>query len=201
MASRWIDRRLIVSSLINKQRAEQVMAAHEPVIIVGAGPAGLTVALSLALQDVPVIVLESEPKLPRDLRAGSFHPPTVEMMGPLGIAEDFLALGIKVPRWQIRSRREIVAEWNLGLIADVTPYPFRLHVEQYKLTPLLHRRLQAVGGAEVRFGHTFLDASQDGEGVTVQAETAGGIESLRGRYLVGADGGRSAVRHTMGVAF
>jgi 3-(3-hydroxy-phenyl)propionate hydroxylase len=177
------------------------MAAREPVIIVGAGPAGLTVALSLTLQDVPVVVLESEPKLPRDLRAGSFHPPTVEMMGPLGIAEDFLALGIKVPRWQIRDRREIVVEWDLGLIADVTPYPFRLHVEQYKLTPLLHRRLIAVGGADVRFGHTFLDAEQDAEGVTARVETPGGIEHLRGRYLVGADGGRSAVRHTMAVAF
>ena len=177
------------------------MAARGPVIIVGAGPAGLTVALSLALQDVPVVVLESEPTLPRDLRAGSFHPPTVEMLEPLGLAEDFLALGIKVPRWQIRDRREVVVEWDLGLIADATPYPFRLHVEQYKLTPLLLRRLEAVGGAEVRFRHVFLDATQDADGVTARIEMPGGIERLRGRYLVGADGGRSAVRHVMGVDF
>ena len=177
------------------------MAAREPVIIVGAGPAGLTVALSLALQDVPVVVLESEPGLPRDLRAGSFHPPTVEMLGPLGIAEDFLAIGIKVPRWQIRDRREVVVEWDLGLIADATPYPFRLHVEQYKLTPLLLRRLAAVGGADVRFGHNFLDATQDAEGVVARVQSPGGVERMRGRYLVGADGGRSAVRHVMGVAF
>jgi 3-(3-hydroxy-phenyl)propionate hydroxylase len=177
------------------------MAAREPVIIVGAGPAGLTVALSLALQEVPAIVLESEPKLPRDLRAGSFHPPTVEMLEPLGIAEDFLALGIKVPRWQIRDRHEVVVEWDLGLIADATPYPFRLHVEQYKLTPLLHRRLMSLGGAELRFSHTFLDATQDAGGVTARVETPGGVEHLRGRYLVGADGGRSAVRHTMAVEF
>jgi 3-(3-hydroxy-phenyl)propionate hydroxylase len=177
------------------------MAAREPVIVVGAGPAGLTVALSLTLQGVPVIVLEAEPELPRDLRAGSFHPPTVEMLGPLGVAEDFLALGIKVPHWQIRDRREVVVEWDLGLIADATPYPFRLHVEQYKLTPLLHRRLRSVGGAELRFGHRFLDASQDAGGVTARFETSGGVETLRGRYLVGADGGRSAVRHTMGVEF
>jgi len=177
------------------------MAAREPVIIVGAGPAGLTVALSLRLQGVPVIVLESEPGLPRDLRAGSFHPPTVEMLGPLGVAEDFLALGIKVPRWQIRERRELVVEWDLGLIADATPYPFRLHVEQYKLTPLLQRRLLSLGGADLRFGHTFLDAAQDADGITARIETPGGIERLRGRYLVGADGGRSAVRHTMGVDF
>ncbi|MGH7123274.1 MAG: FAD-dependent oxidoreductase, partial [Stellaceae bacterium] len=177
------------------------MAAREPVIIVGAGPAGLTVALSLALQDVPVVVLESEPRLPHDLRAGSFHPPTIEMLGPLGIAEDFLALGIRVPRWQIRDRREVVAEWDLGLIADATPYPFRLHVEQYKLTPLLLRRLIAVGGADVRFGHRFLDAVQDANSVIARIEGPGGVERVRGRYLVGADGGRSAVRHGMNVAF
>ena len=103
------------------------MATRDPVLIVGAGPAGLTVAVSLALQGVAVLVLEAEPKLPRDLRAGSFHPPTVEMLGPLGIAKDFLALGIKVPRWQIRDRRDVIVEWDLGLLADETPYPFRLH--------------------------------------------------------------------------
>jgi len=94
-----------------------------------------------------------------------------------------------------------VVEWDLGLIADATPYPFRLHVEQFKLTPLLHRRLMTIGGADVRFGHAFLDAVQDADGVTARVETPGGVERLRGRYLVGADGGRSAVRHTMGVAF
>lgn len=172
-----------------------------PVIIVGAGPAGLTVALSLVLQGVPVTVLESEPKLPRDLRAGSFHPPTIEIFEPLGIAEDFLAMGIKVPRWQIRDRRGVIVEWDLGLIADETRYPFRLHVEQYKLTPLLYRRLEALGGAEVRFSHRFLDATQSDEGVTARIETPDGIRTLSGRYLVGADGGRSEVRRTMGVEF
>src|SRR5262249_20284219 len=157
--------------LVTGESREEPVAAREPVIIVGAGPAGLTVALSLALQDVPVVVLESEPRLPRDLRAGSFHPPTVEMMGPLRIAHDFLALGSKVPRWQIRDRREIVVEWNLGLIADATPYPFRLHVEQYKLTPLLHHRLAALGGAALRFSHTFLDAMQDADGIVARVET------------------------------
>jgi len=177
------------------------MRTPDPVIIVGAGPAGLTVALSLTLQGIPAVVVESEPKLPRDLRAGSFHPPTIEMYEPLGIAQDFLAMGIKVPRWQIRDRDGVIVEWDLGLIADATPYPFRLHVEQYKLTPLLYQRLRSVGGPKVRFGHKFLDATQDADSVSARIETPGGIETLRGRYLVGADGGRSAVRHVMGVAF
>jgi 3-(3-hydroxy-phenyl)propionate hydroxylase len=177
------------------------MSLREPVIIVGAGPAGLTLAVSLALQDVPVIVLESDSKLTRDLRAGSFHPPTLEMLGPLGVADDFMALGIKVPRWQIRDRREVVVEWDLGLIADETPYPFRLHCEQYKLAPLLYKRLLAVSGSDVRFAHKFVDAEQDADGVTVHAETPGGTVTLRGSYLIGADGGRSTVRSVMDVKF
>lgn len=174
---------------------------REPVIIVGAGPAGLALASSLLQRDVAVVVLEAEPRLPHDLRAGTFHPPTLALLETLGVTADFLAIGIRVPHWQIRGRQEgVIVEWDLSLIADVTPYPFRFHCEQFKLTPLLKRRLEALGGT-IRFGHTFLDATQDGDGVTARARVDGDIVTLRGSYLVGADGGRSAVRQTMGVAF
>jgi hypothetical protein len=59
-------------------------------------------------------------------------------------------MGIKVPHWQLRDQSEVVVEWNLGLLADETAYPFRLHCEQYKLAPLLYRRLLEVGGAGFR---------------------------------------------------
>jgi 3-(3-hydroxy-phenyl)propionate hydroxylase len=175
--------------------------SREPVIIVGAGPAGLALATSLVLRDVPVIVLESEPKLPHDLRAGTFHPPTLEMLEELGIVPEFLSIGIRVPRWQIRGRSEgVIVEWDLGRIADETPYPFRFHCEQFRLTPLLLRRFEELGGS-VRFSHNFLDAVQDDDGVTARIETPGGVVSLRGSFLVGCDGARSAVRQTMDVAF
>jgi 3-(3-hydroxy-phenyl)propionate hydroxylase len=177
------------------------MMNRDPVIIVGAGPAGLALAANLLRRDVAVVVLETEPRLPHDLRAGTFHPPTLEMLATLGVAEDFLAIGIRVPHWQIRGRQEgVIVEWDLSLIADVTPYPFRFHCEQFKLTPLLERRVVSLGG-EVRFAHNFLDATQDADGVTARVATPGGIAQFRGSYLVGADGGRSAVRQTMGVAF
>jgi 3-(3-hydroxy-phenyl)propionate hydroxylase len=94
----------------------------------------------------------------------------------------------------------VIVEWDLGLIADETPYPFRFHCEQFKLTPLLKARLERLGGA-VRHSYRFLDATQHADGIVARFETPGGIETLRGSYLIGADGARSAVRHRMGVAF
>jgi len=177
------------------------LSVTHPVLIVGAGPAGLALACILAQADVPALVFEAEEKLPRDLRAGTIHPPTLEMLDTIGVARDFLAMGIVVPRWQIRGRAEgVIVEWDLSLLEDATPYPFRFHCEQFKLTPLLKTRFEALGGT-VEFAHRFLDATQDGSGVTARFETPGGIETVRGAYLVGADGARSAVRHLMGVAF
>ena len=58
--------------------------AKPQVIVAGAGPVGLLTALVLARQDIPVLVLEAEPGLTMDLRAGTYHPPSLEMMAPSG---------------------------------------------------------------------------------------------------------------------
>ena len=74
------------------------MAKHPQVIVVGAGPVGLLTALALAKLDVSVLVLEAEPGLTVDLRAGTFHPPSLEMMAPYGITEAMHRTAIPVPR-------------------------------------------------------------------------------------------------------
>ncbi|HEY9529828.1 MAG TPA: FAD-dependent oxidoreductase, partial [Burkholderiales bacterium] len=104
-----------------------------PVVVAGAGPTGLMCAIALARQGVPVVVCEAEASLAHDLRAGSYHPPTQEMMAEYGITQRMHEHGIKVRRWQIRERRsDLVAEFDLGVLADETPYPYRLHLEQHR---------------------------------------------------------------------
>ena len=178
------------------------MQKKPQVIVAGAGPVGLLTALALAEQDVPVLVLEAEPALAIDLRAGTYHPPSLELMAPYGITDEMQKTAIKVPRWQIRDRRQgVIVEWDVGEIADLTPYPYRLHLEQHRLTPIILSKLRAYPHAEVRFSHRVTDVDQTADEVTVNTDTPGGSEIFTAQWLVGADGGRSAVRKCTDVGF
>ena len=171
-------------------------------VIAGAGPTGLMCALALARRGVQVVVCEAEPSLTHDLRAGTFHPPTQEMMAPYGITERMHEKGLQVRRWQIRSRRgNQVAEFDLGLLRDVTPYPYRLHLEQHRLTPIQLDILRREPAAEVHFGHRITAFEQKSGSVLVKFESEGIPGKLEASWLIGADGGRSTIRKLLPVEF
>ena len=111
--------------------------SQAPVVIVGAGPVGLSAALRLSALGVPSIVLEAERVAAHDLRASTFHPPTLEMLDTLGITELLIARGLITPNWQIRLHETGErAVFELGHIAADTRYPFRLQCEQSVLCQL-----------------------------------------------------------------
>jgi len=172
----------------------------DPIIIVGAGPTGLTTALSLGLAGIPVLVLEAEPQLTHDLRAGAFHPPTVEMLDQLGVAERmFAAGGLPHRHWQLRDRIDgLIADFDMNVLADETRFPYRLHLEQHRLTPILLERIrEAAPSVEVRFSHSVTAVGADQDGVTVKTKD----EAFRGSYAIGCEGVRSVVREAMGVEY
>jgi 3-(3-hydroxy-phenyl)propionate hydroxylase len=173
-----------------------------PVVIAGAGPTGLMCAIALARQGIPVVVCEAEASLAHDLRAGSYHPPTQEMMAQYGITQRMHQHGLQVRRWQIRERRgERVAEFDLGLLADVTPYPYRLHLEQHRLTPIQLDVLRQERCAQVHFGHRVTGFEQTGDAVRVKVESEGIPGAFEASWLIGADGGRSTIRKLLPVEF
>jgi 3-(3-hydroxy-phenyl)propionate hydroxylase len=178
------------------------MPEQHPVIIAGSGPAGSTLALYLARQGIPVLLLEKELELPVDLRASTFHPPSLEMLNELGVAAPMIARGLIVDRYQYRDRRSgEVAEFDMSVIADETLFPYRLQLEQYELTWIINRVLKDYACAEVRFGQEVVGFIQDATGVDVVVKTPTGTTTIRGSFLVGADGASSNVRKAAGINY
>ncbi len=159
-------------------------------------------ALALGKQGIPVVVCEAAQGLALDLRAGTFHPPTLEMMAPYGITARMHEQGISVRHWQIRDRAgEMVAQFDLGLLAGETPYPYRLHLEQHRLTPIQLDILRQETNAQVRFGYAVTGVEQLGDRVRVQLATEAEPATIEASWVIAADGGRSTVRKALGVEF
>ncbi len=178
------------------------MRNDDRVLIAGAGPVGCVAALHLSRNGIPVTLLEACADLPEDLRASTFHPPTLDMLDDLGMAERLIAEGLVCPVWQHRDARDgVVAEWDLGLLRNDTRHPYRVQCEQYKLTRLVADELARTGGVDLRFRHRVVAARQNGDGVSLDAETPEGSETFRGRYLVAADGASSVVRTGQDIGF
>ncbi len=175
-----------------------------PVIIAGSGPVGSFLALYLAGRDVPVILLEKEAVLPVDLRASTFHPPSLEMIADLGhgVIDDMLAQGLVADRYQYRDRQtNEVATFDMKLIADSTRYPFRLQLEQYEFTRLVNERLQVLPCADVRFSNEVTGFTQQPDKVEVEVQAPEGARTLSASFLVSAEGARSSIRKQAGIDY
>ena len=180
-----------------------MVLSTERVLIAGAGPAGLSAAAYLTRRGIPVTVFEAEAQLPENLRASTFHPPTLDMLAPYGASQSLIDQGLVAPKFQFRSRTEgCLAEFDFAVLADDTQHPFRVQCEQFKLNHLLHDWLLAQGGADVRFGHAITGLSQTDDGVTALIKTPdGGEEAFTGRWLIGAEGANSVVRQALDIPF
>ena len=176
----------------------------KPVIIAGAGPSGSTLALLLAKNGIPVIVVEKEQALPVDLRASTFHPVSLDLLAELDrqVIDSMLEKGLRVPRYQYRDRQTgETATFDLSLIADETNHPFRLQLEQYELTQLNCARLGDFDGADLRFGHEVTDYTEFGDAVRVHVRHDGTDDTIEGAFVVAADGARSRLRKSAGIGY
>ncbi len=164
------------------------------VLIAGAGPVGLALALALHRRGIGVRVLEKREGLSTASRASTFHPPTLEALDELGVFEGLRDGGVTINRilWR-RVDTGATALLDLAILAGETRFPFRWHREQQDLTPAL---LAALPEGVVRFGAGVVALEQDGEGVTLRCED-GSVH--RARYAVGCDGASGAVRGLVGI--
>jgi 3-(3-hydroxy-phenyl)propionate hydroxylase len=172
------------------------------VIVSGGGPVGLCLALLLAEQNIHVVVLEAEQGIVRDLRASTFHPPTLDMLDTVGVTAALLRQGLPCPSWQIRLHPTGErAVFDLSVLNGETRHPYRLQCEQWKLSQALLERLKQSPSAEVRFSTRVVAAVDQGDAVAIDFAHDGERRQLRASYLIGCDGARSVVREAMKLPF
>lgn len=180
-----------------------MVADKERVLIAGAGPVGLVAACALAEAGIPVTIVEQSRELPKDLRASTFHPPTLDMLERFGVSERLVEQGLVCPQWQFRDRSEgVVATFDLGLLSGDTNHPYRLQCEQWKLTELLRAWIEEREHVDLVYEAEAVGARQDDAGATLLVRRPDGtIDALHGAYLIAADGARSAIRKTLEIPF
>ncbi len=178
-----------------------------PVLIVGAGPVGLTLAIYLARRGVSACLVEALDEKAfheQDPRAGSLHPATLEMLDELGLYPRLEARGLIAPKFQYWDRQtdEMFAEFDHAVLKDDTRFPYVLQCERTKLIDEAKKLLAQYPACTIRMGTRFESFTQDADGVTaVVVNEAGEREDLRGSFIVSAEGGRSIVRKDLDIDF
>lgn len=158
----------------------------------------MSAAAFLAEQGIPALVIERSDGLYQDPRAATFHPPTLEMLETVGATPALLERGIIAQKWQNWERTlGLVAEFDLGLLAEETRYPYRLQCEQHKLVAILHALAAERSDIEVHTGETVTWIHQRDDYVIVTTDR----DVYECEWLVGADGGRSVVRKSQPFTF
>ncbi|MFD7707458.1 FAD-dependent oxidoreductase [Streptomyces sp. NPDC059786] len=168
------------------------------VLIVGAGPTGLALAVDLARRGVDALVVERSDALFPGSRGKGIQPRTREVLDDLGVADAIRAAGGPYPvgmMWRDGQRQGEHRMFDATPPSEAAPYTDPLMVPQWRTQEILFARLTELGGT-VAFGRELVSLGQDADGVT--AAFASG-EPVRARYAVAADGGRSAVRRALGI--
>ena len=168
---------------------------REPILIVGAGPVGLTLAWRLSQLGLDVQVFEAENRITDQLRASTFHPPTLDYFDESGITAELVEAGRITPTWQIRMQTSGErAEFDLSVLNEDTAHPYRLQCRQELLGRALVARLPKDA---VHFGCPITAVAQDKDGVSITLND----EVVRGSILIGCDGAHSIVREAIGAVF
>ncbi|MBT7956431.1 MAG: FAD-dependent monooxygenase [Rhodospirillaceae bacterium] len=178
------------------------MANNKHVVIAGAGPVGCTTALMLAQADIKVTLLEAESELLLDMRASTFHPPSLDMLDRLGVTPALIEQGLITPQFQYRDRLDgLIAEFDLAAISEHTNHPYRLQAEQYKLTRIIVDRLPDYPHVDFQYNARATDLEQNDSSVTVHYDTPDGRQSVSADYFLACDGSNGFARKILNIEF
>ena len=168
------------------------------VLVVGAGPTGLTLAASLLAQGIHTHVVDKQPAGANTSRAAAVNARTLEVLEGIDVARRLVKAGLIAPRFTMREASKLLIPVDFSTLP--TEYPYTLMISQADTERLLEERLNELGTSETRVVRpkSLSHLDQDATGVTATFDDG---ETIRASYVVGADGMHSTVREQAGIGF
>ena len=193
-----VDYQTLVLEYVRSSDQDAPRPARHPIIVVGAGPVGLSAAIDLAQQGVPVLLLDDDDRLSTGSRAICFAKRTLEIWDRLGCGQRMVAKGVTWNRGKVFFRDEPVYSFNL-LPEAGHQRPAFINLQQYYVEGFLLERARTLPNLEIRWKNQVTGVQQAADGVTLTVSTPEGEYRLRCDWLIAADGARSPIRGMMGL--
>ena len=173
-------------------------AKHTQVLIVGAGPTGLTLAIALRLQGVDAVVIDRQEQGANTSRAAVIHACTLSMLEPLGVSPSLVKRGVLVPLFRVRDRDRILLGIDFGTLPG--NYPFTLMLPQDQTEAILLERLRELGG-RVQWSTELRNVERHNGDLVATVSAQSCLSDLAATWIVGCDGFHSRVRELAGIDF
>ena len=171
---------------------------HYPVVVVGAGPVGLSAAIDLASQGHAVVVLDNDDTVSIGSRGVCYAKRALEVLDRMGCGEDFVDKGVSWNVGRTFFREDEVFNFNLRPQDDHNR-PGMINLQQYYLEEYLLKRARELPNLEIRFKNNVISVLQDADKATIRVETPDGPYSLTADWLIACDGARSPIRTMLGL--
>jgi len=171
---------------------------HYPVVVVGAGPVGLTAAIDLAIKGQPVLLLDNDDTVSIGSRGVCYAKRALEILDRLGCGDEMVAKGVSWNVGRTFFRDKEVFNFNLCPEPD-HHRPGMINLQQYYLEEYLVRRAEALGNIDLRWKNNVIAVTPADDRVTLRVETPDGAYTLTTDWLVVADGARSPIRTMLGL--
>jgi 3-(3-hydroxy-phenyl)propionate hydroxylase len=173
---------------------------RHPVVIVGAGPVGLTAALDLARRGNQVVVLDEDNTVSVGSRAICWAQRTLEIWDRLGVAQRMLDKGVLWDTGKLFMGEKLIYQFQMQAEAHQR-FPAFINLQQYYVEQFLVERCADFPAIDLRWNNKVVGIEQDGDEVRLKIETPDSVYQLAAQYVIAADGVRSPIRSMMGLKF
>ncbi|UUZ78525.1 FAD-dependent oxidoreductase [Polaromonas sp. P1(28)-13] len=192
-----LDYQTLIFDYTRHPDQEAVTPARRPVVVVGAGPVGLALAIDLAQQQVPVVLLDNDNRLSSGSRAICFAKRTLEVFDRLGCGERMVNKGVSWNLGRVFFRDEQIYEFDL-LPEEGHERPAFINLQQYYVEGYLAERAAALPLIDIRWNNKVVGIEQQVDQALLTIETPDGNYQLAADYVAACDGSRSSVRQLIG---